>query len=60
MLYKQTVTKAPKKEFNLPNQDLDEVTINMRLWQTKLDDQGELKETTLLDWKAKETQMIKV
>ena len=34
MLYKQTVTKASKKEFDLPNQDLDEVTLNMRLWQT--------------------------
>ena len=35
MMYKQTVTKARKNEFELPNGDLDEITVNMKVWQTK-------------------------
>lgn len=34
LMYKQVITKAPKKEFELPNEEYDEVTYNMHLWQS--------------------------
>ena len=35
MLYKQCLTKAKKFEFEMPNGDLDEITVNMKVWQNK-------------------------
>lgn len=32
LMYKQIVQKAPKKEFELPNEEFDEVVYSMRLW----------------------------
>jgi hypothetical protein len=34
LMYKQVVKKADKKEYELPNEEFDEVTYNMRLWQS--------------------------
>ena len=35
LMYKQIFEKATKKEFELPNEQFDEVTYHMRLWQSK-------------------------
>jgi len=56
MLYKQTLTKANKREFELPNQDLDEIMANMKVWQVK-DDQSE---EVLLQWDKHEATMMQV
>jgi len=34
LMYKQVDQKAPRKEFELPNQEFDEVVYNMHLWQS--------------------------
>lgn len=34
LVYKQWVSKAPKKEFELPNEPFDEVTYNIHVWQS--------------------------
>ncbi len=37
LMYKQIVQKATKKEYELANEEFDEVTYNMRLWQSPSD-----------------------
>ena len=34
LMYKQVIKKPSKKEYELPNEQYDEVTYNMRLWQS--------------------------
>jgi len=34
LMYKQVIAKPSKKEYELPNEEFDEVTYNMRLWQS--------------------------
>ena len=32
LMYKEIITKASKKEYELPNEEFDEVTYNMKVW----------------------------
>ena len=34
LMYKQTFVKAPKKEYELPNEEFDEVVVDMDVWQS--------------------------
>lgn len=34
LMYKQTFAKAPRKEYELPNEEFDEVLFNLRVWQS--------------------------
>ena len=34
LMYKQVITKPSKKEYEMPNEEFDEVNYNMHLWQS--------------------------
>jgi len=34
LMYKEVMAKPSKKEYEMPNEEFDEVTYNMRLWQS--------------------------
>ena len=37
LMYKQVIQKATRKEYELPNEEFDEVTFNMKVWQSPTD-----------------------
>ena len=37
LMYKQVFKKAPKKEYELPNEEFDEIYYDLKLWQCSQD-----------------------
>ena len=51
MFYKQSLNKAKKSEFEMPNGELDEITVNMKIWQNKDEvKDNEEAQKTLVEW----------